>query len=491
MLKDTLYNLLDYKSAIDLGRESLRGRHHTFNEGGYPYGSIPYGYNRLYTYGDQRREVPRHERSKNLRNWIQNLAVVPAEAEIVKRIYGLYLDEDRSLCEIAQRLNAQGVQGPGRGRDAVWSVQNVRRCLRCPVYVRISRIGEPINKTRHAHNNLDPEQRLGDWPEIVGRDTWDRAQEKLDGNNGHPHAGRSGALQGILYCGTCGYVLHKQNPRKTGDPRGDQYRCASVCRGLPVRCRRWTCYEADVMPVVAAALVKAVDEETLALLQAGPEEPAKITNHEVLQAHLIGLKERLTEATDQMFQPGTKPAVKGALEKRIEALDQDVTETRRRIAALAVAENQGGLERFLEWWQEAKKQLVFIAAEGGQDGFTVADVKYKKGDLVPSVKRVKPPAQPGKTPPEMPGVVADPGKLRAMLKRLNAEVRVFWRQPTQQEREERKGQGNRGRRPEWLIDQGELKVEINCGSSDDRSAWAGRRAPWGRAGSRRRPSRAP
>ena len=35
-MKDTLFNLLDHKDSVDLGRDSLRGRRNTFLAGGYP-----------------------------------------------------------------------------------------------------------------------------------------------------------------------------------------------------------------------------------------------------------------------------------------------------------------------------------------------------------------------------------------------------------------------------------------------------------------------
>src|SRR5579884_248251 len=124
VLKDTLFNLLDHKYSVDLGRDSLRGRRNTFLTGGYPYGQIPYGYNHRYIHGSEGKVVPRGTKTKNLRGWIASLSVVEEEAKVVCRIFDLFVNHDKSLCAIARLLNRDGIPGPGRGKNAVWTVQN-------------------------------------------------------------------------------------------------------------------------------------------------------------------------------------------------------------------------------------------------------------------------------------------------------------------------------------------------------------------------------
>jgi hypothetical protein len=326
-------------------------------------------------------------------------------------------------------------------------------------------VGDPRNKKRHAHNKIDLERQRGNWtPIIEDRDLFDRAQAKLDGNQGQAHEGKSSALQGILRCACCGKVLHKENPRQADDPRGNKYRCNSKGKGLPVQCRRWTCYEFEVLPRILAELVAAVDEETVRMLQARPEDPNRITNTEVLQAHLASLEERITQAADELLDRHNTPAMKRALNQRVEELDTEITETRQRLEAIQQVQEQGGIERFLSWWQGVRDDLVWIGESGG---VTVPVVAYKDGKLVPTVRHICPKGD-GKTN-EIKGVVADPGKLRGLLKRLNVQVKVSWRQVTEEERAARRkgrGHGCPGRMPEWILDEGKLEIEIPlCGSS--------------------------
>lgn len=499
LIKDSIYNIIDHTYSIGLGKDSLRGRRNTFLAGGYPFGNIPFGYNHLYICGTERREVKRGTRTKNLRGWMQFLVVVPHEAEIVRRIFRLYVVEDKSLCAIARLLNQENVTGPGKGTNAVWSVQNVRTRLRCAAYARISRIGGKPEGYRKAHNRIDLEERQGEWEAIIDRETWDEAQNKLDGNKGHAQESQSGPLQGILRCGRCGHVLHKENPRKADDPRGDKYRCNSTGKGLLTTCHRWTCYEAEIMPKLIPEIIKAIDEEMLLLLQAMPEKPGQITNREGLQAHLRNLEERTDEAAGAFLDPNVSPVMKKALEKKVEEMQAEATETRRRLQAIAFAEKEGGIEATLAWWQKIRPRLLMIVGTDGarvtndvlieapdEDGswqpvgYFVYDDKGREGAVL-TEKRYSVVCEDGSPAP----VVADPGKLRAMLKRLNAKVRVYWRPVTDEERHARRKV--RGRMPEWVIDQAQLEIKINCGSSDGRSAWGGRRDTSSRGHSRRRP----
>lgn len=505
VLKDTLFNLLDHKYSVDLGRDSLRGRRNTFLAGGYPFGSIPYGYAHLYVCGTQRRVAPRTEKTKNLRGWMHFLAVVEPEAEVVRRIFRMYVEEDKSMCAIARILNGETVPGPGRGKDATWTVQNVRRRLGCPVYVRISKIGNPQQR-REAHNRIAPEERLGDWPAIVDRDLWERAQAKLQGNGtGQAHEGKSGALQGILRCGTCGHVLHKENPRKPGDRRGDKYRCASTARGLQVECRRWTVYEAEILPRVARELLAAVDEETRRLLEARPGEPVRAANGDALRSHLAGLEERIGQAAESFLDPQLGTAMRKALEARVEELTAEAEEARGRLDALQRAVDMGGVERFFEWWEQTRGQLLVLAGEmaARPEDMVVVKGRDERGEMVPvalvvaagnglaavSLHETMAVESVGPFP-----VLADAGKVRALLKRMDACVSVYWRRVTDEERRARRkgrGHGCPGRMPEWVVDHARLEAALPCGFSDGSSVSAGRRGPCARGRSRRPASRGP
>jgi DNA invertase Pin-like site-specific DNA recombinase len=484
--KSVLKGWSDHEFALKVGGGSMRGRMLTFHCGGYAYGAIPYGYNREYRRGPERRIVPRGQHSKNEKGWMQFLAVVEEEAAVVERIFRWFVTDDKSLAEIARLLNSECVPGPGRGKDSEWNVENVKSRLTCPAYARISRVGAPPKRKRKRLGHFAAEERLGDWPAIVERDLFDAAQAKL-ARNCHPRAGqvdgqrrdaqaqekRSGLLQGIARCAHCGQALHKDPSGRKDDPRGDKYRCANPSRGTKTGCGSWTCRESDLMPVVTAELVKAIDDATLAQLQARPDEPTRISNEEVLRAHLASLEERVGKAADAFLDPGVSQTMKKALEARVEQLEADIEDTKQRLAAVELAQDMGGIERFRAWWEQVRPQLLLLAADG-----TVSAVEWSAVESVPapweSLGQLAEPVSGKPTAPADahllfaagggmvagavldgagPGtidtIIADRGKLRGLLKRLGVKVFVRWRPAT--EADLAAGTG-RGRRRKWVLD---------------------------------------
>jgi site-specific DNA recombinase len=483
MIKDSIYNIIDHTYSVGLGKDSLRGRRNTFLAGGYPFGSIPYGYNHLYLCGAERREVKRGTKTKNLRGWIHSLTVIGEEAEIVRRIFYWYVNHDMSLAGIARKLNELNIPGPGKGIDARWTVQIVRTRLRCSAYAGISRIGGKPEHYRGAHNRLDAEERQGDWPVIIDCDTWNRAQEKLTSNQASPHEGKSGALQGIVRCGVCGYVLHKENPRKASDVRGNKYRCRSRQRGCHTHCHDWTAYESELMPTILRELVRTVDEETLNLLQAAPEQPGRVSNKEALQSHLSSLEERISKAADSFCDPAVSPTMKKALEKKVEEWESQAVETKHKLDALSVADDLGGWQKWQEWWREVRPQLLWVGSDGAMT--EPSSPAYVFADDNGSAEQTHPFDATSLVWPQ--GKLAiDPGKLRSLLKRLNVQVKIYWRRAKGSTAPKK-----RGRQTEWVVDKARLQVEIFCGSSDAQNALASLREFSHREDSHRRAIRAP
>lgn len=179
--------------------------------------------------------------------------------------------------------------------------------------------------------------------------------------------------------------------------------------------------------------------------------------------------------------------MKKAMEAKIEDLTAEAADIRHRIEMLQALQNQGGVQRFIDWWQSVRLGLIGLA----KDGYRPVD----KDKLIVILEKAGPGyvnSEPEIIKPEGVGVLADPGKLRALLKRLNAQVKVHWRRVTQEERRARKrgrGYGCPGRLPEWVIDTARLSVEIDCGSSNCRNVSADCHAAWGRADSRHPSSR--
>ncbi len=175
------------------------------------------------------------------------LRVAAQEAEVVRAVFSMYLDDDLGVRASAARLNAQGMR-TRKGRR--WSMVTVRDILRNPAYMgAYRRFGLRIPGA------LEP---------IVAPADFRAVQEKMSSRRPvrkHPRS-QPFLLAGLLYCGHCGRrmmgVTRRQTwSRKDGERRRAEYRyyqCQSrinndACAYRTVRAER---VEAEVVSQLRA-----------------------------------------------------------------------------------------------------------------------------------------------------------------------------------------------------------------------------------------------
>lgn len=148
------------------------------------------------------------------------MEIVPAEAEVVRRIFERYVAGDTAL-EIAGRLNAEGLRGPRGGRWNASSILGSRSrgngVLRTELYAgvkvynRMEVRKDPRTGKRTPH--LKPEDQWRRTPapalRIVPAPLWEAAQAQLARRSFASAAGRPlrrhpGLFSGLLKCGVCG-----------------------------------------------------------------------------------------------------------------------------------------------------------------------------------------------------------------------------------------------------------------------------------------------
>ena len=153
--------------------------------------------------------------------------VNPAEAEIVKEIYAMYVDGNMSFNAIAQNLNHRGIK-PKLGGN--WGHQSVRAVLRNPNY---------IGKVRYA---MDDKERYfeaeGKHEAIISEELFYEAQSRMGKIQHKSHTKRPKTdhyFSGTLYC-ACGAKLISHGEYKTTED-GEKvvnagYRCPNKAKGL-------------------------------------------------------------------------------------------------------------------------------------------------------------------------------------------------------------------------------------------------------------------
>lgn len=189
-------------------RRMQRGIRKTLDEGGY-LANAPYGYRK--TVIDKR----------------PSLEIVPEEAEIVRLIFDMYINQGVGTPTIAETLNAMGAS-PRRGTE--FSRSTVRFILRNPVYtgkviwnrkqhIRKGRGGSEKNRTIYN----PPDKWIvtdGKHPPLISSELFEKAQKILDSN---PSVARyegkcQNPLAGLVYCSNCGQRMQRQYRASANKP---------------------------------------------------------------------------------------------------------------------------------------------------------------------------------------------------------------------------------------------------------------------------------
>lgn len=167
--------------------------------------------------------------------------VEPLEAEVVRRLFGWFVDEQWSIGRIARELTKRRV-ATRRGKTT-WDRSVIWGMLRNPAYsgraaFRKTQLVERIKATRQARTGQlypksaksSPRSRpRNEWieiavPAIVDAAVFERAQEQLQRNKRLARHGAPVLLRGLLVCRRCSYALYTTSAR-TSKQLLYYYRC--------------------------------------------------------------------------------------------------------------------------------------------------------------------------------------------------------------------------------------------------------------------------
>ena len=220
------------KIELDNFRErSTMGKRGTAKQGRVPTGGVPYGYR----IGDDGR-----------------FEVVEEQAEVIRRIFRMYVDEKLGSYSIAIRLTDEGV--PTQTGKMLWLQSRVHHILKNATYTGTWVYG------RYRHVSTEDGMKVYDqpkdtWieipvPQIIDDETWKRAQKlkKQRGAKAKRNTKVVYLLQHLLKCGECGRNFHARASWTTTSVRkGKAYtyelttpRRYYMCNGMQsmrLRCR--------------------------------------------------------------------------------------------------------------------------------------------------------------------------------------------------------------------------------------------------------------
>lgn len=235
------------KSSADTGMRVKDTAQKLVQQGKFMGGKAPYGYE-LELSG----EVSKHGRI------LHHLKIIPEQAEVVKHIYDLSLNQEFGSSKIARVLNEDAYYKAMAPID-LWKSGTITSILTNPVYaghVAYKR-RERKDGTYHRLDSTDwiksnsPDQSI----QIISGELWDRVQDKrkcrsdkyrktLEHKNVHAIRRNDGMLSliDVIYCGYCGRKLTNGTQysywtvKDTGEKRTSKtpvYRCQSAQIGIP------------------------------------------------------------------------------------------------------------------------------------------------------------------------------------------------------------------------------------------------------------------
>jgi DNA invertase Pin-like site-specific DNA recombinase len=435
---DTVRSEMDHHDSVTIASDSLRGRKKRLVEDGcWCNGSVPYAYHRNYIAPDGREVlVQRTQSFRKPAGWLLKLVVCVEEAEVVRWIFEQVTAHDRSLCSIARALNERGVPSPtalGKGTGRCWTVTMLagkRGILSNPAYCGFGYCGAGRTNKRGAFCLADNVRKAGVCPVVVDAATWELAQTILarrSRKKRRPMKG-SGALSGVARCAHCGHrmaLTHRKG------------RLAYVCNSQSLRpgkspCRRWKVWEDELLPKVCGRLVEVVDGELLKALQVETPAADRLSDLDMLRAHMATLEKQTDEAARRYL---TAPAHRmPALGQQLDALREELAACEQRLRTLAAANNEGAVSNFVSWWRGVRSSLLLLRVEPGtreEQAAAAAAAAFWSG--------VREHAEPHEAPAvswnedgDVAGgqdgafVLAEPAALRSLLTRLGITVTCFF-----------------------------------------------------------------
>ncbi len=171
-----------------------------------------------------------------------HLIIQPKEAEVVKRVFALYL-QGNGLTRIAQILTKEGIPVPGESRDIgktkktvlynSWKQTTIRRILENRVYlgdlVQFKR--KNVNYKSKIRVKVPEEERVickGTHEAIITREEFDKVQQILGKNTSFKGTKHDYLFKGLLFCAECGARLNVTYSNYALKKYGE-YRYTTIC----------------------------------------------------------------------------------------------------------------------------------------------------------------------------------------------------------------------------------------------------------------------
>ena len=339
----------------------------------------------------------------------------PSEVKVVQFVFDEFV-KGKSYGHIVRELNRQGVKTANGTR---WYRTQISKMLRRAAYVGdfvwnadssrgqffvIDETGDVVEKTPDVETA--PIIKKNAWEGIVSRDTWNRAQKRLDAFETSPVRPRGEhPLSGVLICEACGKEMHRATPKG----RKAVYRCSSNMRHGAGTCGTWEIQEQKILPVVIQILSEEMDNLQKGLLT--PKPPTVLRDEKERQK----TNEARKAALEKQIKQAGRNAALATDPGLIDSIQEQVTQWREQLAALAdmqTPEEDDALKSLLDSWHTFCQNAFRVPT----DKKTQKRVMGKGSGLAAYIEAFG----------SDPSIQMDGPMINAALRALGCEVRLLW-----------------------------------------------------------------
>jgi site-specific DNA recombinase len=241
-------------------------------------------------------------------------AIHPEEAAVVKRVFEDLVHNGKSLYEIADDLNTEGIKAHHRAK--YWHTGTLSPMVRNPLYkgefyanqrAKEKRWNSEKQKfTLHQVKRPRREWILVPVPAIVEPELWEAAQEvlKINRRRSTRNASHEWLLTGFLRCANCGYRLtsSRSGQRGRGQGRVLAYYCVSRTQPKSIRetigCDTPTIRASELEPAVWKAITEVICDPDLVIQ--GLEEKYSSEKHAEKAKRLASIEKQMQAKEDEL-----------------------------------------------------------------------------------------------------------------------------------------------------------------------------------------------
>lgn len=218
--------------------------------------------------------------------------IVPEEAEIVRLIFHLYVNERKSFFDIARYLNQNGYK---TSRNKNFEVRSIDYIIKNPTYCGMIRWNRTTNETNEIKDESEWIITEGHHEAIIDKETFDKAQEIFKATfkprGARPSSTYKHWLSGLLKCPICGRTMIAKTMHKKSN--GDYYayfECYGFSKGKCLGNNRAS--SLTLAPSVIEALRKALDTQDIIYTLVKKQQLEPIDHTAVLENQLAQLKQK-------------------------------------------------------------------------------------------------------------------------------------------------------------------------------------------------------